>query len=225
MSRRRKLPPGPDWEAYAHSAEDKISAEKYRQMVAERERLEQRAVFEERISKSGTLSATAYHEAGHAVIADVLGHEIKEVSIVAKGRKAGRVRYKKMTATKEPEFLDLAVMALAGVIAQDRHCGTDDGLSTFLGGQGDMKQLMMAVDRQYLQKRKARHLPTYGTRHYWAMRHQTYFRMKRLEDETRKLVDKYWPAIERLAAILMSVKVVKGHDKLVAIIREAMSKH
>ena len=193
-------------------------------MVAERERLEQRAAFEERISKSQKLSATAYHEAGHAVIAYVLGREIKEVSIVPKGRKAGRVRYKKITAIKEPELLDLAVMSLAGFVAQDRHCRTDDGLSTFLGGQSDMKQIMMAVDHQYLQKRKARHLPTYGTRHYWAMRHQTYFRMKRLEDETRKLVDKYWPAIERVAAVLMSVQVIKGHDKLVAIIKEAMSR-
>jgi len=46
--------------------------------------------------------------------------------------------------------------------------------------------------------------------------------MKDVEAAARKRVDKYWPAIERVAAVLLSVKVIKGHDKLVAIIKEAM---
>jgi ATP-dependent Zn protease len=203
-----------------HSAEDLTQAANYRQMVAEREQLEQKALVEERISKSQKLSAIAHHEAAHAVIAVVLGREVKSVSIIPKGRRVGWVKVKPTTKDKEPNLLDLAVTARAGFVAQDRHCRTDDGFSTFLGGQGDMKQFMQAVDHQYLKQRKARYLPTYGTARYWAMRHASYFKMQRVEAETRKLVDKYWPAIERVAAVLLSVKVIKGHDKLVAIIRE-----
>jgi hypothetical protein len=197
-----------------------------KQTTVDRERLDREA----KIAKSETLTATAYHEAGHAVIGWAVGRgEIKEVSINPNKRTHGRVRFKKTAPLKEKDQwgqrMRIAVTSAAGFVAQDRHCKTDNDPyinAAFLGGHGDMVQFMKVADLHFLKERKIKHYPRYGTPRYWAMRHDTYFTMKDVEATARKYVDKYWPAIERVAQVLLSVKVIKGHDQLVAIINEAL---
>jgi hypothetical protein len=121
-------------------------------------------------------------------------------------------------------LFNIARLAMAGFIGQDRHCKTDEGFAAWLGGQRDMAQVMKAIDLEHLKQHKARVCPTYDTARYWKMRHQTYYKMQLLEADTRKLVAKWWPAIVRVAEVLMSVRVIKGHKYLVDIIREAISR-
>jgi hypothetical protein len=63
---------------------------------AEREQLERKTFVDAKVAKSVTLEATAYHEAGHAVVGWVNGRrEIKEISIIPNKHSQGRVRWLK----------------------------------------------------------------------------------------------------------------------------------
>ena len=69
--------------------------------------------------------ATAYHEAGHAVVALALGRPVHKVSILPSRDKLGWCEYKKGVFRPSDDWLEREVLiALAGMAAEARHTGT-----------------------------------------------------------------------------------------------------
>ena len=69
--------------------------------------------------------ATAYHEAGHAVVALALGRPVHKVSILPSRDKLGWCEYKKGVFRPSEDWLEREVLiALAGMAAEARHTGT-----------------------------------------------------------------------------------------------------
>lgn len=70
-------------------------------------------------------SATAYHEAGHAVVALALDRPVHKVSILPSRDKLGWCEYKKGVIRPSEDWLEREVLiALAGMAAEARHTGT-----------------------------------------------------------------------------------------------------
>ena len=68
--------------------------------------------------------ATAYHEAGHAVIALVLGRSVQRVSILPKLQTLGRCEFQKGRTRPSEDWLEREILiSLAGLAAEARHTG------------------------------------------------------------------------------------------------------
>jgi hypothetical protein len=105
------------------------------------------------------LGASAYHEAGHAVVARILGTPVQRVTI--NGRTGTLVRHGTVAATR-------ALITFSGPLAEARHCGlTADDEARLWPDQwrGDLKNLlkhdgidgMLAPLRQQAELLVARH--------------------------------------------------------------------
>jgi hypothetical protein len=85
---------------------------------------------------AATREAVAYHEAGHAVVAHMLGHQVRRVSIAPKSGSDGRVSWRnpinriisKLESGSEADLervryrIDHAIIvSMAGAFAQKRH--------------------------------------------------------------------------------------------------------
>ncbi len=82
---------------------------------------------------------TAVHEAGHAVVAFVLGRPVANVSIRARGRFAGLCRFQKGKGKQTEDFVDREMqISLAGVAAEIRLLGRADAG----GAQSDLIRAM-----------------------------------------------------------------------------------
>ncbi len=83
---------------------------------------------------------TAVHEAGHAVVAFVLGRAVEDVSIRPRGRFAGLCRFQKGKGKPTDDFVDREMqISLAGVAAEMRLLGRADA-------QGAQSDLWRAMD-------------------------------------------------------------------------------
>jgi hypothetical protein len=80
--------------------------------------------------------ATAYHEAGHAVIALALGRNVQRVSILANQFRLGRCELKKgrAKAAHDPVEVEILIL-LGGVAAEARHTGE----YAWAGAQQDLR--------------------------------------------------------------------------------------
>lgn len=68
--------------------------------------------------------STAYHEAGHAVIAIVLGRTVQRVSILPKLQTLGRCEFQKGKPRPTEDWLEREILiALAGLAAEARYTG------------------------------------------------------------------------------------------------------
>ncbi|RLS56380.1 MAG: cell division protein FtsH [Planctomycetota bacterium] len=68
--------------------------------------------------------ATAYHEAGHAVIALHLGRPVQRVSILAKEQTLGRCEFRKGQQRPTEDWLEREILiSLAGLAAEARFTG------------------------------------------------------------------------------------------------------
>ncbi len=68
--------------------------------------------------------STAYHEAGHAVIALVLGRSVQRVSVVPKLDTLGRCEFQKGRTRPSEDWLEREILiSLAGLAAEARHSG------------------------------------------------------------------------------------------------------
>ena len=68
---------------------------------------------------------TAYHEAGHAVIALALGRTIHKVSVLPNRERLGECRFGKGNARATDDWLEREILiALGGLAAEARHTGT-----------------------------------------------------------------------------------------------------
>ena len=97
---------------------------------------------------------TAVHEAGHAVVAFVLGRPVHDVSIRARGRFAGLCKFQKGKGKPTDDFVDREMqISLAGVAAEIRHLGKAD----VRGAQSDLMRAMeLAMVRSGAQERAER---------------------------------------------------------------------
>ena len=76
---------------------------------------------------SPQLVATAYHEAGHAVVALALGRVVHRVSILPNRDTLGQCEFRKGTRKKSHDELETEILiALAGMAAEAKHTGTYD---------------------------------------------------------------------------------------------------
>lgn len=88
------------------------------------------------------LTATAYHEAGHAVLQWYYGKQNEYVTIVSRGRYSGYALADTSVYTRE-EFLEAIRISLAGRIAEMRFYGSDDKANNAgvnVGAQNDLKK-------------------------------------------------------------------------------------
>jgi hypothetical protein len=68
--------------------------------------------------------ATAYHEAGHAVMALALGRPVHRVSVLADRERLGQCEYRKGVFRPSEDWLEReALIALGGVAAEALHTG------------------------------------------------------------------------------------------------------
>jgi ATP-dependent Zn protease len=69
--------------------------------------------------------ATAYHEAGHAVLALALGRPVQRVSALPNRERLGQCDFRKGVVRPSEDWLEREILiALGGVAAEARHTGT-----------------------------------------------------------------------------------------------------
>src|SRR5580700_4464503 len=68
--------------------------------------------------------ATAYHEAGHAVVALALGQPVQRVSALPDRQHLGRCEFRKGVFRPSEDWLERQILiALGGIAAEARHTG------------------------------------------------------------------------------------------------------
>jgi hypothetical protein len=134
---------------------------------------------------------TAVHEAGHAVVAFVLGRPIHEVSIRPRGRFAGVCKFQKGKGRPTEDHIDREMqISLAGVAAEIRHLGKADAR----GAQTDLiRSMNMALERTGSKERAER-------------------LVRRTIDRALHLLDQpgHWNAVEVLLALLIEHETISG---------------
>lgn len=134
---------------------------------------------------------TAVHEAGHAVVAFVLGRPVHEVSIRPRGRFAGVCKFQKGKGRPTEDHIDREMqISLAGVAAEIRHLGKADAR----GAQTDLiRSMNLAVERSGSKERAER-------------------LVRRTIDRTLHLLDQpgHWSAVEVILAGLLQHETISG---------------
>jgi ATP-dependent Zn protease len=83
----------------------------------------------DRVEVTAEATATAYHEAGHAVVALALGRGIHKVSIRPKQDWLGRCEFRKGVRPSDDFVEDEILISLGGMVAEARTTGTYDRLA------------------------------------------------------------------------------------------------
>jgi ATP-dependent Zn protease len=136
------------------------------------------------------LTATAYHEAGHAAVALMLGRVVHRVSIVPKLTWAGVCEFRKGQARPSDDWLENEILiSLAGPVAESFHTGKFDET----GAARDLRiarKLMLA-------RTSERSLPRYE---------------RRMLGKTESLLrdEPLWKVVELLAAELLKQGTISG---------------
>jgi hypothetical protein len=134
--------------------------------------------------------ATAYHEAGHAVVALALGRPVHRVSIRADRAYLGRCQFGKSGWRPSEDWLEREILiALAGLAAEARHTGTYPWDAA-------------GHDRQYVRRLAVERA---GTRQAERLE-------RRLLAKAEHLLAKegYWRAVELIAAELLRRGAISG---------------
>ena len=134
--------------------------------------------------------ATAYHEAGHAVVALALGRPVHRVSILPRHERLGQCEFGKAVQRPSEDWLENEILiALAGLAAEARRTG-----SYALDAAGrDLRY----VRRLALQRSGERAVGRLERRLLAKVEHL-------LSDEA------HWRAVELIAAELLSLRVISG---------------
>ena len=70
---------------------------------------------------------TAYHEAGHAVMALICGRPVHKVSVRPNATRLGQCEFKKGVQRPSDDWIETVILiALAGAAAEELHAGTPD---------------------------------------------------------------------------------------------------
>jgi ATP-dependent Zn protease len=136
------------------------------------------------------LEATAYHEAGHAVVALALGRQIQSVSIQPNRDHLGICEFKKGSARPSEDWIEREMLiALGGVAAEARHTGEH----AWDAARRDWQYVhSLAVERA-------------GERRAERM-------IQRLLSKAEHLLsrDEHWRAVELIAADLLARTTISG---------------
>ena len=134
--------------------------------------------------------STAYHEAGHAVIALALGRSMPRVSILPGRKWLGRCEIQKGRTRPSEDGLEREILiSLAGLAAEARHTGQYD----FDGAAQDL-QVVHRLAVQRAGERQADRL------------------QRRLLSKVERLLDQegYWRAVQLIAADLLRCETISG---------------
>jgi hypothetical protein len=153
-------------------------------------------------------AGTAYHEAGHAVVAIALGRSFRKVTIVPDEDSLGHVLHRPFPKGFRPDIdvgsrnehrIRQSVMcSLAGMAAERRGCGRATGYSEDLRRADDMMS--------YLSAR-----PT--VERLWC---------RLLLAQTEATLEQWWPGVEALCAALLARRTILGSHAR-AIVLNAMA--
>ena len=137
------------------------------------------------------LEATAYHEAGHAVIALTLGRAVERVTIVPNQGYLGACHMQKTRVKPTKDWLeDEILILLAGMVAESRVTGQMYSAGASQDLRGVRRLVLMRTDGQKQVERLER----------------------RLLDKTEYLVndDVHWAAIQTIARELLIHQTISG---------------
>ena len=134
--------------------------------------------------------ATAYHEAGHAVIALALGRAVQRVSVLPKLDTLGRCEFQKGRTRPSEDWLEREILiSLAGLAAEARHTGQ-------YAWDGAARDLQV-VKRLATQRAGERHVERLQKRLLSKVEHML------AQPET-------WRAVQLIAAELLRVETISG---------------
>jgi ATP-dependent Zn protease len=133
---------------------------------------------------------TAYHEAGHAVLALVLGRTIHKVSVLPNRERLGECRFGKGNARATDDWLEREILiALGGMAAEARFTGTY--------ATDEAKEDLRFVRRLALERKSERAVERYEQR--------------MLDKAEYMLADEgTWKAVELIAAELLKHGAISG---------------
>lgn len=137
------------------------------------------------------LEATAYHEAGHAVVALALGRPVQRVSILPNQLRLGLCEFKKGSFKPTHDAIETEMLILlGGLAAEARH--TDD--YAWDGASGDLRFVHKLAEMRAGSARQTARL------------------QRRMLDKTEHLLDQpgHWEAVTRIAAELLKTTVLSG---------------
>ena len=133
---------------------------------------------------------TAYHEAGHAVVALALGRPVHRVSVLPNRDRLGQCEVRKGAFRPTDDWLEREILiSLAGMAAEARHTGAY--------GWAEADRDLRHVRRLVLQRTSERQAERYERRMLAKVEHL-------LAD------DGHWRAVELIAAELVKQGVISG---------------
>ena len=133
---------------------------------------------------------TAYHEAGHAVVALALGRPVHRVSVLPNRDRLGQCEFRKAVFRPTEDWVEREILiSLAGMAAEARHTGTY--------GWDEAERDLRYVRRLVLQRSSERQAERVERRMLAKVEHL-------LAD------DGHWRAVELIAAELMKHGVISG---------------
>lgn len=134
--------------------------------------------------------ATAYHEAGHAVIALALDRPVHRVSVLPNRERLGQCEFGKGVSRPSEDWIEREILiALAGMAAEARHTGTY--------GFAEADRDLRYVRRMVLKRTSERAAERYERRMLAKVEYL-------LAD------DGHWSAVERIAAELLKHGAISG---------------
>jgi hypothetical protein len=137
--------------------------------------------------------ATAYHEAGHAVMALLLGRSVDKISVVRNSIRLGAVQLGKgRTGRRDDHFENEAMILLAGLVSEQKHTGKYN----WQGAHQDLLALRSLSLSRVANDEDALRLE------------------RKLLDKASYLLeqDRNWFCIERIVTELMERGVVRGRS-------------
>jgi ATP-dependent Zn protease len=135
--------------------------------------------------------ATAYHEAGHAVVALSLGRSVERLTIVRNSLRLGAVQIGKGRNSRKQDYYEIeAMILLAGLVSEARYTGEYN----WGGAQQDLRAVRRLSLARVETEHKAERLE------------------RRLLDKTSHLLDQagHWEAIESVVAELTKSQSISG---------------
>lgn len=134
---------------------------------------------------------TAYHEAGHAVVALVLGRPVLRVSILANATRLGQCELQKGRFKPSKDSLETEVLILLGGLAAEARLS---GQYAHNGAARDLRQARMLTASRAGSERQAERLE------------------RRMLDKTEHLLhdEAHWAAVQRIAAELLQHQTISG---------------
>lgn len=134
---------------------------------------------------------TAYHEAGHAVMALIVGRDVHRVSILPNQTRLGACELKKGRSKPSRDMLeDEVLILLAGVAAEGRLTENYN----WSGGSQDLRQAQYLIESRAGNQRQSERLH------------------RRMLDKAEYLLDDsaHWGAVQVIANQLLELKTISG---------------